>query len=372
MKEKTEKIIVLSTVAATSLLAIFCLTKVALSPNDLFSPLDFTKNLFTKNYESETKEQPKLPATESKPITLIFGGDVMLSRHVNDRMVKNNDYSWPFINIAEYLSAADLTIVNLESPFAVAKDYSVPTGSFSFKANPEAMAGLLKSGIDLVSLANNHILNQGTVGLEKTLEILKANNIKSIGAGENETAARQPEIFNIQNKKFGFLAYAYPDDNSVAAKNRPGVADMNLEKMATEVTALKKETDFLTVIMHAGEEYTTKPNKQQISFAHQAIESGADLVIGHHPHWPQTIEIYQGKPIIYSLGNLVFDQMFSEETKTGLLAKINWENGLKDIELVPIKITDYGQANILEDGLEKETLFKKLNLPADGKIKITE
>lgn len=372
MKEKTEKIVVLSAVATTSLLTIFCLTKVAMSPNDLFSPLDFTRNLFVQNHELETEERPKLPVIEPKPITLIFGGDVMLSRHVNDKMVQNNNYSWPFINIAEYLNAADLTVINLESPFAEAKNYSVPTGSFTFKANPKALAGLLISGVDLVSLANNHILNQGATGLEKTLEILSTNNVKSVGAGKNETAARRPEIFNLQNKKFGFLAYAYPNDNSVAAENRPGVANMNSAKMTEDVSELKKNVDFLTVIIHAGEEYTTKPNKQQISFAHQAIESGADLVIGHHPHWPQTMEFYQGKPIIYSLGNLIFDQMFSEETKTGLLAKINWENGLRNIELIPIKITDYGQANIMADGPEKEALFKKLNLPADGKIEIKE
>lgn len=414
MREKTQKIIVGSAIIIISLSVVFSLFKVALAPVAPTTPtaptvsdaalssasptistisdvsLSSTKastksstnliqNFLIKTLAlkaGEPKESPKLPLAEPKSITLIFGGDVMLSRRVNDQMVKNNDYAWPFKNIAAYLNSANLTIINLESPFADAKNYFVPTGSFSFKTDPQAVAGLLKSGLDLVALANNHILNQGMDGLKTTIKILTANNIKMIGAGENETAARHPEIFTVQNKKFGFLNYSYLSDNSVATDDRAGVADMNIEKMVAEVADLKKEADFVTVIIHAGEEYTTRPNEQQTSFAHHAIESGADLIIGHHPHWPQIIEFYQEKPIIYSLGNLIFDQMWSEETRLGLIAEINTEVNsenvlnLKEIKLIPIKIFDYGQAQFLEDGPEKEALFKKLDLPANGIIKL--
>lgn len=375
MNSRKEKIIVTAAIIAISLTAIFFLSEIAAAPSTPSFPANIIANIFSADPEQGTNNantKQKLPEIESKPVVLIFGGDVMLSRRVNDQMASNYDYAWPFINIASFLSAADLTVINLESPFLAAKNYVVPTGSFSFKANPEAVSGLVKSGVDLAALANNHMLNQGAIGIEKTKEVLSAAGIRSIGAGQNETEARAPETFTIDNRTFGFLNYAYPDDNSIATAKNPGIAGMDLEKMAVDVSELKTKTDVVIVIMHAGEEYTTTPNSQQIAFAHQAIEAGADLVIGHHPHWPQIWEEYQGKPIIYSLGNLVFDQMWSEETKVGLLAKLEWREGWQKIEFIPVSIHDYGQAEIITDEAKKAALFKKLNIPADGNLDLNQ
>ncbi|MFA5109727.1 MAG: CapA family protein [Patescibacteria group bacterium] len=370
MNERTEKIIIIASITFLSLSAIFFLFRAVAAPAMPESPADPILNIFSSKKEQFSNNNPKLPLSNPKPITLIFGGDVMLSRQVNSQMTKYNDYSWPFLKIADYLSTADLTIINLESPFAESKNYNVPTGSFMFKVNPRAISGLTLASIDLVGLANNHILNQGEAGLKKTEEVLSEAGIKHIGGGENENAAHKAEIFTVKNKKIGFLAYAYPDDNSVAGAKRAGIANLNLKKMAADIEALKAEADIVVVIMHAGEEYTSKPNKQQIIFAHAAVDHGADLIVGHHPHWPQTWEYYQGKPIIYSLGNLIFDQMWSEETKIGLIVQLEWQDDWTEIKFVPIKIFDYGQAEILEDGPEKEALFKKLNIPADGKIEL--
>lgn len=370
MNSKIKKIIIIISIAVLSLLAIFFLFEIAVSPATPDSPAISIKNIFSSDSKKNARNIERLPINEPKPLTLLFGGDVMLSRQVNDKMVKNKDYSWPFLKISDLLSSADLTIINLESPFAEAKDYSVPTGSFMFKANPEAISGLMKSGIDLVSLANNHILNQGAAGLSKTIEVIAQAGIRSIGAGKDEEAAHKSEIFTINDKSIGFLDYAYPDDNSVATDVRPGIAGMNLEKMAADVERLRSQADVVIVMMHAGTEYTYKPNEMQVAFAHKAIESGADLVIGHHPHWPQIWESYQGKPIIYSLGNLIFDQMWAKETSIGLIARLSWRDGWKEIEFLPIKISGYGQADFLSDGPEKEALFKSLNIPADGKIRL--
>ena len=371
MDSKIKKIIIIISVAILSVLAIFFLFRIAVSPAAPDSISRTISDIFPSSIKRDPDNGQKLPVPEPRPITLIFGGDVMLSRHVNDKIEKNKDYSWPFIKIADFLSSADLTIINLESPFLESKDYFVPTGSFMFKANPEAIVGLTESGIDLAALANNHIMNQGAKGLAKTQEVLSGAEIRTIGAGESEETAHKPEIFTIENKRFGFLDYAYPEDNSIATSKRSGIASMDINKMGADIQDLKTKADVIIVMMHAGEEYTTKPNKQQVAFAHAAIETGADLVIGHHPHWPQTWESYQGKPIIYSLGNLIFDQMWSSETSQGLAAKLSWKNnGWEEIELIPIKIRDYGQAGIMADGPEKEALLKKLDIPADGKIKL--
>lgn len=309
-----------------------------------------------------------LPAIEKKPAVFIFGGDVMLSRQVNNRMVKYGDYLWPFVKIADFLRDADLTIINLESPFINTKDYFVPTGSFIFKTDPSAIEGLILAGIDLVSLANNHSLNQGLTGLQESFSILNEAGIKYVGAGNNELEARQAEIFEINGERFALLAYAYPDDNSVATSNQAGIANMDIDRMKADVRRLKEEGNIVIVNMHAGTEYVTEPNWQQVNFAHAAIEAGAEAVIGHHPHWPQTFEFYQGKPIIYSLGNLVFDQMWSLETRQGLLAKLSWREGWEKIELIPVKIYDYGQPEIIGDEIERVNILEKIGADSSGVI----
>jgi poly-gamma-glutamate synthesis protein (capsule biosynthesis protein) len=366
---KHKKIIIILAVSLISLLVIFGSFEIVKETNYQHDASNVSTTAATA-LKTNNAELVKIETVEPE-ISLIFGGDVMLSRQVNTKMEKYHDYVWPFAKIASTTSAADLAIINLESPFL--KDtafYQVLSGSFSFKVNPLAVQGLTAAGIDLVSLANNHILNQGSRGISDTREILTKNNIKFVGAGQNDTEARQPEIFIIKNTRFAFLSYAYPEDNSVATKDSPGIANMDIEKMTSDIKNLKnnKQTDVIIVLMHAGAEYTTSPNWQQKDFARAAIDAGADIVVGHHPHWPQNFEFYKDKPIIYSLGNLVFDQMWSKETSEGLLLKMTWQNDLKELELIPIKISDYGQAEILPAGAERDNILKKIKAASDGLI----
>lgn len=361
MELKSIKIAII--IAAVSVALIFAVVKIAIAPSEYIVQFwPETASLIN------TETNYSLPEPELKSVELIFGGDVMLSRQVNSRMAKYNDYTWPFLKIADFLQSADITIINLESPFSITADYFVPTGSFTFKTDPQAVAGLVLAGVDMVSLANNHALNQGQTGLKKTFQILNDQGIEYIGAGNNEEEARAEKIITINSQNFSFLAYAYPNDSSVATSNKAGIANMDVGKMVSDIQKLKMENKVIIVIMHAGTEYTLKPNWQQVEFAQAAIEAGAEAVIGHHPHWPQAFEFYQDKPIIYSLGNLVFDQMFSLETRQGLLAKMSWKNGWDKIELVPIKIYDYGQAEIIQDEAERKSIFKKIGAPENGVI----
>ncbi len=363
MEQKTKNLILIGVTVVLSIFIIFGMFQVVRAPI-----IKAAKNFVFQSIKGTTTNNI-LPSTpKNRSVEFIFGGDIMLSRQVNNKMEKYNDYSWPFLKIADYLKSADLTIINLESPFVISKDYFVPTGSFLFKVNPKAMTGLLAAGVDIVSLANNHSFNQGAKGFLETSQILNDGGIKYIGAGKNKEEAHLGEVVEINNQKFGFLAYAYPEDNSVAGTNTPGIADMDVKKMRDDVKRLKNDGAIVIVEMHAGIEYTTKPNEQQVVFSRAAIDAGASAVIGHHPHWPQTFEFYQGKPIIYSLGNLIFDQMWSKETQQGMLAKMSWNNGWEKIELVPIKIYDYGQAEIMPKGLEREALLKKIGAPKDGVI----
>lgn len=314
-------------------------------------------------------ELPVAPAKKERgAISLMFGGDVMLSRTVNAKMVAYNNYLWPFEKIASTSAAADITVINLESPFLKNADYRVPTGSFSFKADPKALAGLKLAGVDVVALANNHMLNAGRKGLSDTLALLKESGILTAGAGLNETEARQAVIVDKNGWKIAFLSYAYPQDNSVATVDRPGIATLDKENLKTDIDAVRAEVDLVIVLMHAGTEYVSHPGEQQKMFARTAIEAGADAVIGHHPHWPQSWEIYQGKPVIYSLGNFVFDQMWSPETSRGLLARLVFQpDHSGQAELIPIEIKDYGQAQLWPDDKDINIFWKsfKLEAPVD-------
>lgn len=364
MRQKTKNLIICLVISGISLLVVFGWFLVAQAPEgQILKKVVSFKMPGEKGVNSHLATVP-----ENQKIEFIFGGDVMLSRQVNAKIMTHQDYSWPFLKIADFLNKADFTVVNLESPFVVSSSYEVPTGSFLFKANPESVAGLSGAGVDLVSLANNHILNQGAQGLTDSFKILAEQGIKYVGAGQNLAEAHRGEVVIIKGQKFGFLAYAYPGDASVAGENKAGIANLDLDKMRNDVSRLKDQGIFVIVMMHAGTEYTTKPNQQQIIFARAAIDAGAEAVIGHHPHWPQTFEFYQDKPIIYSLGNLVFDQMWSKETAQGLIARMSWQAGWQGIELIPVKIKDYGQVEIITDDVEKKVILEKIGAPADGII----
>lgn len=292
------------------------------------------------NRTSHLPELKQAPVIE-KPVEniLIFGGDIMLSRTVNAQMEKYQNYSWPLAKIYPLFNKADLAIANLESPFLVSNNYKVPTGSFSFKANPKSISALTLAGFDILSLANNHILNQGQAGLDDTAKILDEAGIAYTGL-----AAKNLVIKESRGIKFAFLSYTYSADSKLVANM------LNISQVKNDIASAKNQADVIIVLMHAGTEYTSAPNKQQIDFAHNVIGAGADLVIGSHPHWPQTVENYQGKTIIYSLGNLVFDQMWSKETSRGLVAKVYFKDKEIDkIDYIPINIKDYGQPEIISD-----------------------
>jgi poly-gamma-glutamate capsule biosynthesis protein CapA/YwtB (metallophosphatase superfamily) len=347
--------------AYLSLLVIASLTVIALTAQAVLAPQ--TKIITDNNQLTPPVEkiiEPQIPDTITT--TLMFGGDVMLSRTVNRKSKAYNDYTWPMKKIASTTAVADLFIINLESPFTIGGNYNVPTGSFSFNADPKSLEALIISGVDIVSLANNHTINQGKKGIEDTIKLLTENKIAFAGAGLNETQAHQPAIVEKNGLTFGFLGYAYPNDYSVATESTYGIADMDINKMTTDVKKLKAEVDIVIIMMHAGYEYVNRPNQQQITFAKSAIDAGADIIIGHHPHWVQNIEIYKDKPILYSLGNLVFDQMWSKETQEGALAEIVFvDQEINSIKILPTIIKDYGQVE-LADKIISGKILKRMNL----------
>jgi len=259
------------------------------------------------------------PNPEPKEHILMFVGDIMLSRGVGNKMKKENNYNWPFLEIADYLKNVDLLFGNLEGPIS---DKGADTGKkYSFRADPKTIEGLKYAGFDVLSIANNHIFDWGKTAKTDTIFRLKNNNILPAGFEENP-------IIKIEDTEISFNAYTWP----LPEKIELPTADIKI------------------VSMHIGEEYQKKSNQEQQSFAQAAIDAGADLVIGHHPHVVQEIEKYKDKFIFYSLGNFVFDQQFSQDVKNGWIAKVIIENKkIISVETININISSQYQVGLVVD-----------------------
>lgn len=270
---------------------------------------------------STLPKQSDIVATLSaKPTTLLFVGDVMLSRYIGDTLVREKNWNYFTESIKDFLAGADLTFANLENPVSIrgAKVGSI----YSFRADPRALEGLVTGGVDVVSLANNHMWDYGGVALTDTLTHLKEKGIGAVGAGKNFTEAHAPLVRNVGDTKVAFLAYTDLLPKATGAPtSAPAVSLYNHEQMKKDVAHARTLSDLVIVSFHWGDEYVTTHNAHQENLAREIIDAGADLIVGHHPHVPQDIGEYKGKYIIYSLGNFIFDQNFSKDTSHGLAVK---------------------------------------------------
>lgn len=277
---------------------------------------------------------------DEKTITLITTGDVIPARTVNFKMTKYNNFKHPFEKTVDFLKSADLTLINLEAPLI--KDCPVTNEGMIFCGNQRFIEGLEFADIDVVNLANNHTLNWGADGIKQTANLLQNNQILSCGYPEDKLVVK-----NLQGVKIGFLGWDLLDQYDEV-------------KILNTIKESKKGVDLLIVSFHWGAEYVSLPADWQRELAYKSIDAGADMIVGNHPHWIQPIEFYQDKLIIYAHGNFIFDQEWSQQTKTGVVAKHTfYENQLVDSQFYPIFISDYNQPAFLE-GREKNTVLKRL------------
>ncbi len=285
-------------------------------------------------------------------ITLVFTGDIMLDRGVEYIIEQNNDWKLPFLKIAQFIREADLAFGNLES---VISDKGTKVGSiYSFRADPQTIEGLVFAGFDVLCLANNHAFDYTSEALIDTIIRLKLADISSIGADMTEETAFAPLIKEVKDLKIAFLAYTNLGySNWRAGSDSPGIAwisEEDLPQIQEDIEKAKQESDILIVSLHAGTEYEPEPDQFQKDFSRMAIEAGADLVIGHHPHVVQPYEQYQNGWIFYSLGNFIFDQSFSEETMKGQMIRVSIKDKkIEKVTPIDININELFQPEINSD-----------------------
>jgi poly-gamma-glutamate capsule biosynthesis protein CapA/YwtB (metallophosphatase superfamily) len=286
-----------------------------------------------------------------KTATFIAAGDIMLSRGVARAIDRAGRSDYPFEGVREHLLSTDFNFANLESPIS-GNDGRIGKG-LVFNARRDHTDGLANFNFKILTLANNHAMDQLLPGLQYTRTFLDGMGIKHVGAGSNLAEAWKPAVVEANGVRVGFVGASYTSINDGGVARNDYVARMDdVENLRKAISQLKNESDFIVATMHAGVEYVRNPDKTQIAFAEAAIDAGADIVIGHHPHWVQTTSQYKGKPIFYSLGNFVFDQR-KPETMRGLMLKVALKmtdagdgkvrGKLEGIEMIPVVIENFAQ-----------------------------
>lgn len=285
-------------------------------------------------------------------------GDIMMGGKV-EVMIQKYGPEYLFQHVAPILTKSDICFGNLEAPLTnetkkVVWDYSkiidepikingkTYGNSIFCRAPPVAVNGLLHARINVVSVANNHIMDYGKNGLYDTLNVLLEHGIKPIGAGTNLNDARKPVILQIDDIKVGFLAYC---DVYIASKTKPGVVPTKY--VEDDVKQLRDSVDILIVSIHQGMDIIDYPLPNEIKLMHSIIDYGADLILKHHPHVVNGIEHYNGGVIVYSMGNFVFDYtidpLWNELSKAResmiFQCKLS-KSGVSEAKIIPTYLND--------------------------------
>ncbi len=282
------------------------------------------------------------------PVTLAFTGDVMFGRTVNSHMLTTASHDpYPFTYTADFLHRFDLTLGNLE---CVISKLGTPVPKlYTFRGDPRAYDRLLNAGFDLVSVANNHSGDYGKAAFLDEFLTLPLRGITPIGGGQNTQQAHTPIFKTVHGTTLAFLAYDEIEPYSFASTaTTPGHAWLDEVELREDIAKARISADFVSVFVHWGIEYLTSLTTHQRFLAHVAIEAGADLVVGAHPQVIEPYELYQGKLIVYSLGNFVFDNMYDEVVRRGNILTLSVQkNQLLSWKLVPTRIGDWGEPRLL-------------------------
>jgi poly-gamma-glutamate synthesis protein (capsule biosynthesis protein) len=284
------------------------------------------------------------PAAAADPppeeVTLAAVGDLMLGGRT-DPFLQQYGPDYPFRDVMPVLRQADLVAGNLESSIST-RGIAVENKKFTLRAGPMAALALKSAGIRVVSLANNHAMDFGPLALQDTLAALDENTILYTGAGMDLDDARAPAIVKIKGKTLAFLSYSltFPLE-FFASAGQPGTAPGYADFVRADIEKVRPVADIVVVSFHWGAELMTAAKDYQIELGHQAIDWGADLVLGHHPHVLQEIEVYKGRLIAYSLGNFVFGSE-SNRTNSSMILLLTFRgNTLAKVEVVPIDVNNY-------------------------------
>jgi len=246
--------------------------------------------------------QQLIAGGDNPGLSFLGGGDVMLGGRAR-KAVEEFGMNYPLAAVQPLLALSPIVMANLEGPFAANAQRA--DRQFSYRVRPRLAAALPHAGINVVTLANNHLVDCDRDGVTETLDTLRRVGVSPVGAGTNQSAAHAPVIMDAHGRRIGILAY-YWNRRCAATSSLPGSAMDPPEALEEDIRSLRARADRIVVAFHWGIPYDRSPSAEDRAKARFAIDCGADVVIGHHPHVLQPFEIYRGRPIFYSVGNLAF------------------------------------------------------------------
>ena len=275
-------------------------------------------------------------AAGAAELVIQAAGDVMLGGRWEQQMARDGYYH-AFGRIASELKKGDITLVNLEAPLT-SRGKEFTGKKYRFRVKPTAVVALKKAGITTVTLANNHSMDYGAVGLLDTLQQLDKAGIGHVGGGENLAAARKAVVYDIRGTKVALLGYSLTLPQEFwAGEKRAGTAPLMEKMVKDDIAAARKQATIVIVTAHWGEEGKIRMREYQPRLARMMIDAGADAVIGHHPHILQGIEKYKRGIIFYSLGNFAFAHKSRIADRT-LLVRLHFDGDKRTAELLPVNI----------------------------------
>lgn len=281
-------------------------------------------------------------ATTTADLTMLVVGDIMLDRTVATRTTRSGDRSYPFRKLpTNWLSGFDVTIGNLEGPLTPTR--RPPEKSIDFQFDPVWSSILKEQGFDAFSQANNHALDQGALGYADSVRRLREAGFTVFGHQVDDGLIALATT-TVKGERLAFLGWNTTDN------------PINFTQAEEAIYRAKLQSDLVIAFLHWGQEYRDRPESDTVALAHWLIDHGVDVVIGGHPHWVQGISSYKGKPIVWSLGNFVFDQDWSKETQQGLTVALRVTDMEIGIQPFPVSIKLSQPA--LEEG---EVLSARLN-----------
>lgn len=308
-------------------------------------------------------------------ITITFAGDILFDENyaVMSSMMRNGGNISGAIapDLIEEMKSADIMMLNNEFPYS---DRGIPTEGkqFTFRARPSYVSYLDDLGVDLVSLANNHAYDYGEEAFLDTLAVLEEAGVTYVGAGRNLEEARRPVYYIIDNTKIAFVSATQiersdnPDTRGATDSSAGVFRCWNGDNLIETVKEAKENSDFVIVYLHWGTENEVNIDWAQEKQAPEVAAAGADLIIGDHPHCLQKIDVIQGVPVIFSLGNFWFN---SKTVDTGMVKVTLNRDGLQEFQFIPC--LQSGCRTTLLQGEEKERVLGDMR-SISGSVRIDE
>lgn len=327
--------------------------------------------------------------------TIVFTGDIMPWDRTKE-LIRRHGGQYPYKGVLPILQQADLTVGNLEGPVAV--EAEITEGTFRYKIPPESLFALRDAGFDLMSLSNNHAMDCGPDGLQETLKFLQRANMQGFGAGGNMQEAARAAVVRVGRHRIAFVAAICPEtyykelENSLetgaydrmlqlmnkrmgASTDRSGLIIATVENICRLVKAAALDADLVIACLHFGIRYHRPPSEQQRKLAFAAIDAGAALVVGHHSHIWQPVEMYRGVPIVYGLGNFAFGSA-NRRAKEGMLLRATLDDkGIAQLEFFPLNTKNRDpsvnyQSKIMEEEAARVagSFFNRMSLRNGAKL----